>query len=206
MPKRARSDTVQINVRMKEPLRATLESIAEANGVSMNAEIVKRLDLSFDRDRNAIDPFGVMRIATAAFYEAGPHAKYAATGDAQRHFDFLDDPYAYSQAVKAAVKVLEAFRPDGEIVPPKSEVAHPRWKRAIEAGYLQLGDWKADHLLDEISVVTGAAPEEYLGWRQVGDREPEPQPPTKRAERMANSLKPSLVKHLRRRALGEEKK
>jgi hypothetical protein len=49
--KRPKSATVQVGLRLKEPLRAKLELEAKANGVSLNAEIVKRLELSlFSRE------------------------------------------------------------------------------------------------------------------------------------------------------------
>ncbi len=47
MAERARSDTIQLKPRMKEPLRAKLEAAAEAKGVSLNAEMVHRLESSF---------------------------------------------------------------------------------------------------------------------------------------------------------------
>lgn len=50
MAKRSRSDTVQLKARMKEPLRAKLEAAAEAKGISLNAEMVHRLEQSFLAD------------------------------------------------------------------------------------------------------------------------------------------------------------
>lgn len=50
MAKREQSATVDLKVRMKEPLRADLERAARRRGVSMNAEAVARLEQSFLRD------------------------------------------------------------------------------------------------------------------------------------------------------------
>ncbi len=50
MAKRSRSDTIQLKARMKEPLRAKLEAAATAKGVSLNAEMVHRLEQSFLAD------------------------------------------------------------------------------------------------------------------------------------------------------------
>ena len=44
MADRDQATTVQLKVRMKEPLRADLEEAAQRRGVSMNAEIVRRLE------------------------------------------------------------------------------------------------------------------------------------------------------------------
>jgi predicted HicB family RNase H-like nuclease len=49
--KREKSATIQLKMRMKEPLRARLEESARDRGVSLNAEGVSRLERSFqDRD------------------------------------------------------------------------------------------------------------------------------------------------------------
>ena len=47
MAERSRSDTIQLKARMKEPLRAKLEAAAAAKGISLNAEMVHRLESSF---------------------------------------------------------------------------------------------------------------------------------------------------------------
>ncbi len=53
MARRAKSDTVQLKTRMKEPLRAKLEAAAEENGISLNAEAVQRLERSFFDENTA---------------------------------------------------------------------------------------------------------------------------------------------------------
>jgi Arc-like DNA binding domain len=58
MADRDGTTNVQLKVRMKEPLRAALEKVAQERGVSLNAEIVYRLERSFDleqRLKEAID-------------------------------------------------------------------------------------------------------------------------------------------------------
>ncbi len=50
MAMRPKSATVQLKVRLKEPLRARVATAAKGNGVSMSAEIVDRLRESFDRE------------------------------------------------------------------------------------------------------------------------------------------------------------
>jgi hypothetical protein len=47
MAKRPASDTVQVKVRMREDLRRKLEREADRRGLTINAEILRRLDLSF---------------------------------------------------------------------------------------------------------------------------------------------------------------
>ena len=53
MAKRARSDTVQLKVRMKESLRSSIETSAKKSGHSLNAEIVRRIESSFESEMRA---------------------------------------------------------------------------------------------------------------------------------------------------------
>ena len=52
MSPRPRSATIQLKVRMKEPLRAKIEACAKTAGVSLNAELVSRLEKSFTEEAN----------------------------------------------------------------------------------------------------------------------------------------------------------
>jgi hypothetical protein len=47
MAKRARTDIVQLKLRIREALRAKLATAAKHNSVSLNSEIAKRLEASF---------------------------------------------------------------------------------------------------------------------------------------------------------------
>ena len=49
MVKRSKTAIIQIKVRMREPLRAHLEQAAKRRGVSLNNEIVDRLETSRER-------------------------------------------------------------------------------------------------------------------------------------------------------------
>ena len=51
MALRAETQTVQVGLRVKESLRAKLEAAAQERGVSLNAEIVHRLEQSFRVER-----------------------------------------------------------------------------------------------------------------------------------------------------------
>ena len=132
MARRAQSETVQIGLRVKEPLRARLEEAARARGVSVNAEVVRRVEASFEQDRwiesvfGSEDVFRLMQAVAAAMNRAGGRAAVLATianlwrrtGQRIPAATWIDFPYAYSQAVQAATRVLEALRPPGELVEP----------------------------------------------------------------------------------------
>jgi hypothetical protein len=115
------SQRVQLKLRTKEPLRARIEAAAAERGVSMNAEIEDRLSRSFDTLEETFgsrEIFGLLRIVGAAMHEVGIHAGFAATNSLEGSRHWFDSPWAYDQAVRAAEKVFEALRPEGEIVAP----------------------------------------------------------------------------------------
>jgi hypothetical protein len=56
--KRKKSATVDLKLRMKEPLRAKIAATAKKNGVSMNSEIVERVERSFQKDQALHESFG----------------------------------------------------------------------------------------------------------------------------------------------------
>ena len=55
---RKQSATVDLKVRMKEPLRSALERAAKQRGVSMNAEAVDRLEKSFAEQGYIVELLG----------------------------------------------------------------------------------------------------------------------------------------------------
>jgi hypothetical protein len=144
--KRREADTVQISVRTKEPLRLQLEAAAKTRGVSMNTEIVDRLQRSFENDRRLEEIFGsrevygVMRIIAAAIHETGLSAGFYSTSSIEGAKGWLRNPWAYDQAVQAATRVLEVLRPAGDVMPPE-EQEHMR----------NLGRGFANGILNEIA-------------------------------------------------------
>ena len=120
MAERSRSNTVQLKARMKEPLRAKLEAAAEANGVSLNAEMVHRLELSFAEEKSQAEisdgavrefyaPFGKPETFLVARLLANAiHTIEAVTGK-----NWMDDPEAHRQTQEACKNILDAFRPPG---------------------------------------------------------------------------------------------
>jgi hypothetical protein len=60
MARRDEAQTVQVGLRVKEPLRVLLEESARERGISMNAEIVRRLERSFEQP-GPLDPFALRK-------------------------------------------------------------------------------------------------------------------------------------------------
>ena len=142
MAEREKTATVDIKLRLKEPLRARVEAAAAERGVSMNAEMVDRLDRSFDQPEMKIGLLAeVMTLAygpklgrivealAKAMATVGRHADFVVTSrhqSGERREAWLDTPYTFDQARKAAELVLEAVKPEGEIVPPAPITAEER--------------------------------------------------------------------------------
>ena len=55
---RKQSATVQLKLRMKEPLRARLEKTAKTRGVSLNSEAVDRIDRSYEHESGILWSIG----------------------------------------------------------------------------------------------------------------------------------------------------
>ena len=124
MPKRPQSATVHLKVRMKEPVRAALEKAAAKRGTSMNSEIVRVLERSFGFDERlgGTDVAAILEVVGAAMKLAGETGGFLATHKISKHGAWLVNPWAFDAALNAAVAVLKAHRPPGDIVEPKWEI------------------------------------------------------------------------------------
>jgi hypothetical protein len=129
MAKRKNTDQVQINVRMREGLRAKLEQSAKRNRESLNREIVDRLERSFDRQELLVDALtlayssrlaGIILALGKAMDDAGTVAGLATIRSVGDHW--YTDPFAYNEAIVAAAVVLRALRPRTEYVPPSPKM------------------------------------------------------------------------------------
>ena len=120
MAVRGKSARAQVPLRIPESLRARIATVAKDAGRSMNAEILERLERSFEHEDRRGGPglnelietiASVMKSTgqTAGFFEAKRLTNYG---------EWLALPYAFDQAVKAAVAILDHHRPPGEIVVP----------------------------------------------------------------------------------------
>jgi hypothetical protein len=129
--------TLPFQFRMKPALRDLLEQAAEQNGHSINSEIHARLEQSFEQERRfedvfgSADMFGLMRALAAIMNSAGARAQKIERRE--EPYGWAYSPWAYDQALKAAVRTLEALRPLGEIEAPDPRPApEPVGERAAE--------------------------------------------------------------------------
>lgn len=126
MAKRKTTDFVQLNVRMREGLRAKLEQSAKRNLESLNREVVDRLERSFDRQDLLIEALsltygrrlaGLLMVIGRALQDAGRQGAFAADMRSNRE-NWMDVPFAYQQAVVAALSVMDKLKPSGELTGP----------------------------------------------------------------------------------------
>lgn len=120
---REQSDIIQLKVRMKESMRAQLEKIAQTRAISMNAEIVDRLERSFRDQALLLDAMeltygtglaGILLLLGEVMKTTGSHAGFHSVRTLEGSQNWWNDPYAFDQVVKGANRVLEAFRPSGD--------------------------------------------------------------------------------------------
>jgi Arc-like DNA binding domain len=119
------TDKIQIGLRVPEDLREKIQTAANERGVAVNKEISDRLERSFGEemvvsaDGNA-DLYSILRVVAAAMDAAGPMAAIMSTLSPEAGKAWIGNSLAYEQALKAAVTVLEAFRPPTATLPHAS--------------------------------------------------------------------------------------
>ncbi len=144
MAERSRSDTIQLKARMKEPLRAKLEEAAGARGVSLNAEMIHRLERSFE-EFGKEETFLVARLLANAIQTIE-----AVTGK-----NWMDDPETHRQTQWACITILDAFRPPAGA---RSISTDPRYEGLVATESSTIGaDAATDAILSNIFHATKAA-------------------------------------------------
>jgi hypothetical protein len=119
-------DAAQLRFRVDKHLRDRLEQAAEEHGVSLNKEIAERLTRSlepphFDETR---PHYGILRLLDQVMNAAGESALFARTHswEIARRMSWLDDGFAYEQAMTAAGEVLKALKPAHSSLPEEPGV------------------------------------------------------------------------------------
>ncbi|MCZ6666654.1 MAG: Arc family DNA-binding protein [Gammaproteobacteria bacterium] len=124
MARRKPTAMIQLKVRMRETLRARLAGAADKREHSLNAEAVERLQQSFNIEDRLGGVGMVELIETIAHVMklTGEQAGFFATGKLANHGKWTTLPYAFDQAMRAAVAVMEHYRPPGDVVAPQPRV------------------------------------------------------------------------------------
>lgn len=111
---------IPMAMRITPELRDQLVARAEAKGRSITQEMELLLEqaLSTEEMLGGKDAFGLLMIIGRVMRETGAFAGVFAGSAPEGANRWLLNPYAYDQAVKAAIAVFEAMRPPGEIKAP----------------------------------------------------------------------------------------
>src|SRR5438477_5248473 len=127
-----------LSLRITAELFQKLDAEAKQKGRALSNEAETRLERSFEEDRVAAyfsDAYfgrelaALLEIIGRAMRDAGTHATALEPGDGSQ--SWLDSPYAFAVAVEAAMRVLHAVRPPGEIKTPRPRI--PAERRLGEA-------------------------------------------------------------------------
>lgn len=115
----------QYPLRLPDDLRLRIEKAAKDRNISLNAAILERLERSFETEDRLGGPRVAEMIETiaAVMKSTGEHAGFFETGKLTKRGDWLVLPYAFDQATRAATTILEHYKPPGDIVHPKPNVA-----------------------------------------------------------------------------------
>jgi hypothetical protein len=168
MASRDKSELVQVSFRTREPLRAALESAAKARGVSMNTEMNERLMRSFEDDVklevefSRVQLYAILRLVANAMDHAGASSAIMSNMGTGASKNWTDNPFAYDQALKAALFILNTFRPAGEI-----DVATPKSRQAREMGS-ETAKGIIEILVEEQPTVIGDVPIPSRARRDLG--------------------------------------
>ena len=121
MAKPKKATRAQVGLRIPEGLRERVEKAAKNSGRSLNAEILERLEQSFQTEERFGGP-GLVDLAesiTTLMSITGQRAAFYETSEIMSASKWLYMPFPYDQAKEAAITILERFRPPGKIVVPK---------------------------------------------------------------------------------------
>jgi hypothetical protein len=110
--------TIQLSkIRLPERIRRLLERDARRKGTTINAAVTAGLEDHYAETDYFGEIAALGELLARAMSDAGKAITglNAVAGHGRRNWQ--DDPYAYGQAVKAAMRVLELARPYGEPAP-----------------------------------------------------------------------------------------
>ena len=151
MAKRKLSATVDVGLRLKEPMRAALEKSAKRSGISMNAEIVGRLDRSLYDDKRLSGP-GAKRICDLMAMTFSTAGTIISRNNTDPDVDWLDDAWIDQERAfyYAASFVAEALV---EMGPGESyDIRRARFMAAVKG---RLNKRRMPEVVDRPSVVDG---------------------------------------------------
>ncbi len=122
MAKTKKQGAGQYPLRLPDGLRSRIEKSAKGRNVSINAEILGRLERSFEIEDRLGGPKVAKLVSTIGIVMGSTGERTATFLDGSKTYDqgeWLAVPYAFDQARRAANAILDYHEPKGPIVEPK---------------------------------------------------------------------------------------
>ena len=118
-------ERVSLGLRVTADIKRKLDAAIVRTGRTQSQEVELSLERTFAEEDRLGGPQLLELIETiaSAMRLAGQHAGFLETHRVTNRGEWLARPYAYEQATKAAIKILEMHKPLGEIVEPKWNLA-----------------------------------------------------------------------------------
>lgn len=149
---------VPLGLRVTPDIKKRLDDAAKDNGRSQSQEAEMRLENTFKATNAVFDALdlafgkrltGLLLAMAHASQLTGTRAVFVSQLNVAGGENWVSDPYAYDQAVRAILAILEAFRPTGKIEMPPPQRGLP------ESAYAQLGVGFAQDLLAAVGQTGG---------------------------------------------------
>ena len=157
-------ERLPLGLRVTKETKQSLNRASNLSGRSQSQEAEFRLEQSFQATRTLFDALdlaygrhwtGIVLALAHAAHMTGTRAMAINHWDFYAAENWMLDPFAYDQAVKAIHTVLETFRPKGEIkVAPVSNFAH----LPVDT-YEKIGEGFARGILEKIGKPNDGSPE-----------------------------------------------
>lgn len=184
-----------LSTRITASTREALKQASEESGLSISSEVERRLRRSFAGEEKIVELFGgpqmyaLLRLISSSMNITGPSAYRIQHDDPDAsppEMAWMSNPFAYDQAVKSTVRVLDSLRPPGDPNDFLTSLAAENDISEDSRRKLQLigtfGVWSPIPMLHEVADAESVEPE-------VSDDTNDAQ---KVAQRISESLGPML--------------
>lgn len=149
-----------LGLRVTAEIKDLLDSAAVKSGRTQSQEAETRLELTFRSERQldqALETIfgqrtaGLVTLLAHVMRDAGQMGHPIATRSLEVAPDWTSNAFAYDQAVRAATRVLEAFRPEGDPVPDHLNEALMIGGVDVNAAHRDLGHGVANPYLAAVA-------------------------------------------------------
>ncbi len=144
-----------LSLRVTPELKEKLDNAAQASGRSQTQEIEFRLERSFDRSELLPETMaltygrelaGLLMVMGQALKDSSMLSVVMLEPTGESLSAWFQDPFVYDQAAKALYKIVNHFRPNGEVVsPPRAQ------SFAKRSGGEEIGSQIATAVLDAVA-------------------------------------------------------